>query len=104
MHDGHRLTGELAALRARGAPVGLAGCMIDATGPNPRAVDFAFAHRALHDVCAQPGLPNAYLGDGNGMRGMRERAGLIGASLKIGRPRDGLGTEVRLEVPRAGAP
>ena len=50
------------------------------------------------------GLPNAYLGDGNGMRGMRERAGLIGASLKIRRPRDGLGTEVSLEVPRAGAP
>jgi two-component system, NarL family, sensor histidine kinase UhpB len=36
---------------------------------------------------------------GTGMRGMRERAALIGASLEIGTRRSGSGCEVRLEVP-----
>jgi two-component system, NarL family, sensor histidine kinase UhpB len=35
---------------------------------------------------------------GSGIRGMRERAGLVGASLEIGTHRDG-GTEARLRVP-----
>jgi hypothetical protein len=33
---------------------------------------------------------------------MRERAGLIGADLSVGKPSDGTGTEVRLEVPLGG--
>jgi two-component system sensor histidine kinase UhpB len=36
---------------------------------------------------------------GSGIRGMRERAGLIGATLAIGGHRFGSGCEVRLEVP-----
>jgi two-component system sensor histidine kinase UhpB len=36
---------------------------------------------------------------GAGIRGMRERAALIGASLEIGTRRSGSGCEVRLEVP-----
>jgi two-component system, NarL family, sensor histidine kinase UhpB len=36
---------------------------------------------------------------GTGMRGMRERATLIGATLYIGNSRSGTGCEVRLEVP-----
>src|SRR5262249_22123074 len=36
---------------------------------------------------------------GSGMRGMRERAGLIGATLAIQDANPGPGTEVRLEVP-----
>jgi len=36
--------------------------------------------------------------DGGGLRGMRERAVLVGADLSVGR-RNGGGTEVRLEVP-----
>jgi two-component system sensor histidine kinase UhpB len=36
---------------------------------------------------------------GTGMRGMRERATLIGASLKIANHRSGSGCEVRLEIP-----
>jgi two-component system sensor histidine kinase UhpB len=36
---------------------------------------------------------------GTGMRGMQERAALIGASLTIGNPHAGSGCEVRLEVP-----
>jgi two-component system, NarL family, sensor histidine kinase UhpB len=50
------------------------------------------------------GLPNEYPADGTGVRGMRERAGLIGANLKIGTPRNGAGTELRLELPLEGAP
>jgi two-component system sensor histidine kinase UhpB len=50
------------------------------------------------------GLPNGQVPDGNGMRGMRERAGLIGAHLTIERPRDGVGTELRLELPLNGTP
>jgi len=50
------------------------------------------------------GLPNGYAPEGTGTRGMRERAALIGANLKIGRPRDGAGTELRLEVPSEGEP
>ena len=42
--------------------------------------------------------------DGNGMRGMRERAGLIGANLKIQTLRDGHGTELRFELPLNGEP
>jgi two-component system sensor histidine kinase UhpB len=38
---------------------------------------------------------------GGGVRGMRERAALIGATLTIGQTAEG-GTEVRLEVPTAG--
>lgn len=36
---------------------------------------------------------------GTGMRGMRERAALIGASLDIGNPSSGPGCEVRLDAP-----
>ena len=50
------------------------------------------------------GLPNGYATDGNGMRGMQERAGLIGANLRIATPMDGPGTELRLELPLNGAP
>jgi two-component system, NarL family, sensor histidine kinase UhpB len=39
--------------------------------------------------------------DGGGIRGMRERAVLVGAELTVGRRREG-GTEVRLDVPLAG--
>lgn len=49
------------------------------------------------------GLPDGYAADGAGVRGMRERAGLIGANLKLGRPSHGTGTELRLEVPLEGA-
>jgi two-component system sensor histidine kinase UhpB len=46
------------------------------------------------------GLPKGHTGDGTGVRGMRERAGLIGAELEIGRPAGGgAGTELRLKVP-----
>ena len=37
------------------------------------------------------------------MRGMQERAGLIGANLRIETPMDGPGTELRLELPLNGA-
>lgn len=40
--------------------------------------------------------------DGNGMRGMQERAGMIGADLKIESANDGPGTELRLELPLNG--
>lgn len=50
------------------------------------------------------GLPSAYATDGNGMRGMQERAGLIGAKLRIETPIDGPGTELRFELPLNGAP
>lgn len=50
------------------------------------------------------GLPNGYATDGNGMRGMQERAGLIGACLRIQTPTDGTGTVLRLELPLNGAP
>jgi len=46
-----------------------------------------------------PGAEEHQLRAGNGMRGMRERALLVGARLSIGRPRSGPGTEVRLQVP-----
>jgi two-component system, NarL family, sensor histidine kinase UhpB len=41
--------------------------------------------------------------DGNGMRGMRERAGLIGAQLALERATDGAGAELRLDVPLESA-
>jgi two-component system sensor histidine kinase UhpB len=44
------------------------------------------------------GLPAESI-PGTGMRGMQERAALIGANLTIGNPRTGSGSEVRLEVP-----
>jgi two-component system sensor histidine kinase UhpB len=50
------------------------------------------------------GLPNGPRPDGTGVRGMRERAALIGADLTLGKPRDGPGTELRLEVPLRGRP
>jgi two-component system, NarL family, sensor histidine kinase UhpB len=49
------------------------------------------------------GLPNGHTGGTNGIRGMQERAGLIGADLRIETPIDGPGTEVRLELPLNGA-
>ncbi len=49
------------------------------------------------------GLPDTYATGANGMRGMQERAGLIGASLTIETPTDGPGTELRLELPLNGA-
>jgi len=48
------------------------------------------------------GLPPGALESSNGIRGMRERAMLVGASLRIG-PADGGGTEVELTIP-GGAP
>jgi two-component system, NarL family, sensor histidine kinase UhpB len=50
------------------------------------------------------GLPGGYRADGNGMRGMRERAGLIGAQLALERAIDGAGAELRLDVPLVSAP
>jgi two-component system, NarL family, sensor histidine kinase UhpB len=41
--------------------------------------------------------------DGTGLRGMRERAAIIGAGLAVG-PREGGGTVVRLQVPVALSP
>lgn len=49
------------------------------------------------------GLPNGVASDGSGIRGMQERAGLIGADLRIETPIDGPGTELRLELPLNGA-
>jgi two-component system, NarL family, sensor histidine kinase UhpB len=40
---------------------------------------------------------------GSGIRGMRERAGLIGGTLQISNNADGPGCEVRLEVPLEGS-
>jgi two-component system sensor histidine kinase UhpB len=44
------------------------------------------------------GLPHRTVA-GAGIRGMRERAALVGASLELGSPASGPGCEVRLEVP-----
>jgi len=44
------------------------------------------------------GLPGPRV-DGNGIRGMRERAGAIGGRVRVGAPPEGPGSEVRLEVP-----
>jgi two-component system sensor histidine kinase UhpB len=44
------------------------------------------------------GLP-PHVTDGTGMRGMRERATLIGGTIEIGMRRGGPGCEVVLEVP-----
>jgi two-component system, NarL family, sensor histidine kinase UhpB len=41
--------------------------------------------------------------DGNGMRGMRERVGLVGGRLEVQTPPDGTGTELRFELPLNGA-
>jgi two-component system sensor histidine kinase UhpB len=49
------------------------------------------------------GLPPGYAA-GTGMRGMRERAALIGASLEVRNRRRGSGCEVRLEVPLGPTP
>jgi two-component system, NarL family, sensor histidine kinase UhpB len=49
------------------------------------------------------GLPRGSPRDGSGIRGMQERAGLIGADLRIEAPIDGPGTELRLELPLNGA-
>jgi two-component system, NarL family, sensor histidine kinase UhpB len=49
------------------------------------------------------GLSGGQSVEGNGVRGMRERSGLIGASLGLGRPKEGPGTEMLLKVPLAGA-
>jgi len=45
--------------------------------------------------CGLNGSPR----DGNGIRGMRERAGAIGGSVRVGAPTQGPGSEVRLQVP-----
>jgi len=45
------------------------------------------------------GLPNGRPVDGNGIRGMRERAVLIGADLRIGRSSQGAGTELSVALP-----
>jgi two-component system, NarL family, sensor histidine kinase UhpB len=50
------------------------------------------------------GLRSATAAEGGGIRGMHERAGLIGAELRIGAPSDGAGTELRLELPLGGEP
>lgn len=44
------------------------------------------------------GLPR-HVTDGTGVRGMRERAALIGATIDVGTRRSGPGCEVRLDVP-----
>jgi two-component system, NarL family, sensor histidine kinase UhpB len=49
------------------------------------------------------GLGGGSPADGNGMRGMRERAGLIGAQLALERAIDGAGAELRLDVPLESA-
>jgi two-component system, NarL family, sensor histidine kinase UhpB len=49
------------------------------------------------------GLPNGEMPYGNGVRGMQERARLIGADLSITTSRDGSGTELCLELPLNGA-
>lgn len=49
------------------------------------------------------GLPNGHMSDGSGIRGMHERADLVGADLRIEAPLDGLGTELCLELPLNGA-
>jgi two-component system sensor histidine kinase UhpB len=49
------------------------------------------------------GLDGRSPADGNGMRGMRERAGLIGAQLALERAIDGAGAELRLDVPLESA-
>src|SRR5262249_19550999 len=48
------------------------------------------------------GLPLARRAVGNGIRGMRERAGAIGAKLTIDTPAQGIGSEVKLTVPLRG--
>lgn len=50
------------------------------------------------------GLPAGDLRYGSGLRGMRERAALIGADLKIEQASCGAGTELRLELPLEGTP
>ncbi len=49
------------------------------------------------------GLPSGQYIEGNGVRGMRERAVLIGAKLTLERPVDGTGAELRLQAPLPGA-
>jgi two-component system, NarL family, sensor histidine kinase UhpB len=49
------------------------------------------------------GLRNGHV-PGSGMRGMRERAALVGAGLEISDASPGPGAEVRLRVPLEGAP
>ncbi len=50
------------------------------------------------------GFPKGHARLGNGIRGMRERADLIGAGLRIDSPSEGPGTELRLELPLNGGP
>jgi two-component system sensor histidine kinase UhpB len=50
------------------------------------------------------GLPRELQPDGTGVRGMRERASLIGARLTLAPATDGPGTELLLEVPLREAP
>jgi two-component system sensor histidine kinase UhpB len=45
------------------------------------------------------GLPAEDGFENNGVRGMRERAALVGGKLTLGVPRHGPGTELTLEVP-----
>lgn len=52
-------------------------------------------------VVADDGVGIAAGAAGTGLRGMRERAALVGAELAVG-PREGGGTLVRLQVPGAG--
>jgi two-component system sensor histidine kinase UhpB len=49
------------------------------------------------------GLPKDQTQYGNGIRGMEERARLIGAQLRIETSSDGPGTQLRLELPLNGA-
>jgi two-component system sensor histidine kinase UhpB len=67
----------------------------DAEAPAPH-------HHLLLTICDRGlGLP-ANTVPGTGMRGMRERAALIGATLDVRNRRPGPGCEVRLEVPLEG--
>jgi two-component system, NarL family, sensor histidine kinase UhpB len=50
------------------------------------------------------GLPRGRSVEGNGVRGMRERAALIGARLQLERPPDGSGAQLILDVPLPAPP
>ena len=53
----------------------------------------------LLTVCDEGTGLAAGLAPGSGIRGMRERAALIGAELELHSRKDAPGTEVRLQVP-----
>jgi two-component system sensor histidine kinase UhpB len=69
-----------------------------------QAVDLSLRHADADRVVLTVTDDGCGIGDGPegaGIRGMRERALLVGAELSVG-PQDGAGTEVRLWVPVRG--